>query len=382
MYIRVHLWLIRIRVSAQAEVLLLATLAAGACALPGCFLVLRRLALLGDAVSHVLLFGIVLAFLVVRDLASPWLMLGAAASGVLAVALVEALGRTKLVREDAAIGLVFPALFSIAVILVSRGLGNVHLDVDAVLLGKVEFAPFYRTEFLGRDVPKSLPPLAAVAALNLAFVVVFYKELKLATFDAPLAAAFGFAPAILHYALVTLVSLTCVAAFDAVGSVLVVALLVVPAATAYLLTDRLGAMLGLAVAVGALGAVGGFVASERFDATYAGAMATALGVLFALALAFAPRRGLVAQWRRHRRQQREFAVAMLLMHLKTHEGTPEADEECRRNTLHEHLNWPVEKMERALRDATAAGFIASQVVELSDAGRAAVRRTQDAYAGD
>ncbi|MFO0808155.1 MAG: metal ABC transporter permease [Gemmataceae bacterium] len=364
--------------SPQAEVLLIAILAAAACALPGCFLVLRRMALVGDAISHVLLLGIVVAFMLVRSLASPWLVVGATLSGVLAVALVEALGRTRLVKEDAALGLVFPALFSVAVILVSRHAGNVHLDVDAVLLGELAYAPERRTDILGFDVPQSLPVLLAVCGLNLAFIVGFYKELKLATFDAPLAAAFGFLPALLHYGLVTLVSLTCVAAFDAVGSVLVVALLIVPAATAYLLTDRLGVMLALSVLVGALGAACGFALGELFDVNYAGAMATALGVLFALTLALSPRRGLVAQWRRHRRQTREFAMAMLLVHLGTHEGTPEMADECRRDGLHEHLSWPREKVERALRDSERAGLTISRdgLEVLTNAGRAVARETQ------
>src|SRR5262249_48937177 len=158
---------------------------------------------------------------------------------------------------DAAIGLVFPALFSVGVILVSRHAGNVHLDTDAVLLGELAFAWFRRWTFAGVDLPVSLWVMAAVLLANLAFVTVFYKELKLATFGPALGAALGFLPAVLHYGLMTLVSVTAVAAFDAVGSVLVVALMIVPAAAAYLLTDRLGVMLGLACGVGVAGAVAG-----------------------------------------------------------------------------------------------------------------------------
>src|SRR5690606_27470491 len=147
------------------------------------------------------------------------------------------------------------------------------------------------------------------------FVGVLYKELKLSTFDAALAAALGFAPKALHYALMSLVSVTAVGAFDVVGSILVVALMVAPPAAAYLLTDRLPRLLGLSVGLGVLAAVGGYWLARWLDVSIAGAMATTAGVLFALAYAFAPERGLVAQARRRRHQRRAFARRMLLVHL-------------------------------------------------------------------
>jgi manganese/zinc/iron transport system permease protein len=133
------------------EIQLVAVVVAVACSLPGVFLVLRRMALMSDAITHTVLLGIVLAFFLTHNIASPLLVLGAAAMGVITVALVELLLKTRLVREDASIGLVFPALFSIAVILISRYAGSVHLDTDAVLLGEIAFAPFRRLEMGGMD---------------------------------------------------------------------------------------------------------------------------------------------------------------------------------------------------------------------------------------
>ncbi|MEA2510996.1 MAG: manganese/zinc/iron transport system permease protein, partial [Thermomicrobiales bacterium] len=126
----------------QIEIQLIAAVTAAACALPGVFLVLRRMAMMSDAISHSILLGIVLAFFATENLNSPLLVVGAALTGVATVSLVEVLNRTGLVREDAAIGLVFPLLFSVGVILVSRYAGSVHLDIDAVLLGELAFAPF------------------------------------------------------------------------------------------------------------------------------------------------------------------------------------------------------------------------------------------------
>ena len=281
-----------------------AAVTAAACALPGVFLVLRRMSLMSDAISHAILLGIVLAFFVTENIASPLLVAAAAATGVLTVSLVELLNRTRLVREDAAIGLVFPALFSVGVILISRYAGNVHLDVDAVLLGELAFAPFNRLVIGGNDLgPRTLWLMGIVLLLNGAFILAFYKELKLTTFDAALAGALGFAPGLIHYLFMTLVSVTAVGAFDAVGSVLVVALMIAPPASAYLLTDRLPRMIGISMGLGVVSALAGYWMSYLLDVSIAGSMATMTGVIFLLVFLFAPERGLLAIARRRARQR-------------------------------------------------------------------------------
>lgn len=324
----------------QLEIQLIGAIVAAACALPGAFLVLRRMAMMSDAISHTVLLGIVLAFFIVHDLNSPLLVLGAALVGVATVSLVELLNRTRRMKEDAAIGLIFPALFSIAILLISRFAGDVHLDTDAVLLGELAFAPFERFKPWGADLgPTALYEMLVILLLNLAFIVVFYKELKLATFDPALAAALGFAPALLHYGLMTLVSITAVGAFDAVGSVLVVALMIAPPAAAYLLTDHLGKMLGWSVGLGVVCAFSGYWVARWLDASIAGSMATMAGVIFALVYLLAPERGLLAQAQRRARQRLEFAQIMLTMHLSNHEGLPEAQQENLAGALHTHLRW-------------------------------------------
>ncbi len=343
---------------AQLEIQLIAATVAAACALPGVFLVLRRVSLMSDAISHAILPGLVLAFFVTEDLASPLLIVAAAATGVLTVVLIEALNRTGRVKEDAAIGLVFPLLFSIGVILIARFASGVHLDVDAVLLGELAFAPFNRFVVGGTDLgPQALWVMGPILALNLAFLAVFFKEIKLSTFDAGLAAALGFAPGALHYGLMALVSVTAVGAFDAVGSVLVVALMIAPPATAYLLTDRLTTMLGLSALVGVASAVGGYWAAHALDTSIAGAMATGCGVLFALAFAFAPERGMVAMARRRCAQRRSFAEKMLAVHLLHHENTPQEDRECRVPHLQEHLRWTHDFARLAVDAAERDGYV-------------------------
>jgi len=231
-------------------------------------------------------------------------------------------------------------LFSVGVILISRFAGDVHLDTDAVLLGELAFAPFDRFVFLGYDWgPKAFYVMGGILLLNLLFIVLFYKELKLATFDPGLAAALSFSPGLIHYALMTLVSVTAVGAFDAVGSILVVALMIGPPAAAYLLTDRLPWMIGLSALMGVVSAISGYWLAHALDASIAGSMATMVGVLFGLALLLAPERGLVNVARRRARQRWEFAGEMLLVHLSNHEGTPQEAQESSIEHLARHMRW-------------------------------------------
>jgi manganese/zinc/iron transport system permease protein len=323
------------------------------------------------------LLGIVIAFFYTRDLSSPLLIFGAAATGVLTVSLVEVLNRTRLVKEDAAIGLIFPALFSIAIILISRFAGDVHLDTDAVLLGELAFAPLERFELAGLDLgPQALWVMAGVLALNLVFILLLFKELKLATFDAGLAAALGFSPALIHYGLMSVVSITAVGAFEAVGAVLVVALMVGPAAAAYLLTDRLSRMLQYSALLGIASALGGYWVAHWLDASIAGSMATMVGVLFGAVWLLAPERGLLAQARRRARQRLTFAQTMLAIHLSNHEGRPEASQENRAGELHTHLHWSQGFTQRVLRQAEREGWVQRQgeLLGLTDRGRAAAQQ--------
>jgi manganese/zinc/iron transport system permease protein len=362
---------------AQIEIILIASVVAASCSLVGVFLVLRRMSLMSDAISHAILLGIVLMFFLTESTASLPMIIAATLTGVLTVTLVEALFRTGLVKEDAAIGLVFPALFSIGVILISRYAANVHLDTDAVLLGELAFAPFNRLVVGGFDLgPQALWLAGVVGLANLVFIVLFYKELKLATFDAGLAAALGFSPVVIHYALMTLVSVTAVSSFEAVGSVLVVALMIAPPAAAYLLTDRLPMMIGLSVLFAVTSAVLGYFVARLLDASIAGSMATMTGVVFTLVLLLAPSRGLIARWTLRRRQRWQFAGEMLLVHLSQHEGTPDEATECSLDHLGEHMKWSPRFGERVVNHLTRSGLaqrVDSGILSLTDQGRVVAR---------
>ncbi len=322
--------------NAQLEIQVIASLVAIACAIPGTFLVLRKMAMISDAISHSILPGIVIGFFITHDLNSPLLILLAALTGIITVVLVEYIQKTGLVKEDTAIGLVFPALFSIGVILIAKNANDVHLDVDAVLLGELAFAPFDRLIIGGTDVgPKSLWVVGTILLVTVALLFTFYKELKVSTFDKGLAASLGFSPAIIHYGLMSVSSVTTVGAFDAVGAILVVALMIAPAASAYLITKDLKKMLILAITFGVFSAIFGYWVAHWLDASISGSITTILGLVFLAVYLFAPEKGIIAVLYREKQQRTEVSLLTFLLHLKNHDDLSERHVKH----LNEHINW-------------------------------------------
>ena len=264
------------------------------CAILGCYLVLRRMSLLGDAISHSILPGIALAYLLAGR--NPLAMFaGAMAMGLATTLLTQSLHALGKVPEDASMGVVFTSLFAIGVILITNVAPRVDLDPGCVLYGLIEFVPLNTVQIAGLEVPRVLPTLAAALGLTLLLVVLFWKEFKIVSFDPALATAMGISALAFHYLLMALVAGVTVAAFEAVGSVLVVAMLIVPAAAAHLLTDRLDWMMVWAVVIGAISAVAGYACDRLFHTGVAPMMAVACGVQFAAAVVLAPRHGMLSK---------------------------------------------------------------------------------------
>ena len=353
--------------SPQIEIQIIASLVAIACAIPGVFLVLRKMSLISDAISHAILPGIVVGFFMAQDLSSPLLIIFAAITGILTVFLVEFIQKTGLVKEDTAIGLIFPALFSIGVILIAQNANDVHLDIDAVLLGELAFAPFDRLELYGIDVgPKSLWVIGVILLITLSLLVTFFKELKVSTFDVGLASALGFSPAVLHYGLMSVASVTTVGAFDAVGAILVVALTIAPAATSYLLTKNLKTMLVYSIVFGVFSAISGYWLAYLLDASIAGSITSVLGIVFLLVFLFAPSTGVISVIYRQQRQKIEVLLLTFLLHLKNHKEQNERHV----NHLGEHINWKKSQAKLVLELATKNNMIVvtDNIVYLTDKG--------------
>ena len=286
-----------------------------ACALVGCYLVLRRMSLLGDAISHAVLPGLVVAFVLSGSVNVGFMFVGALAAGVLTAVFTETLHRYGGVAEDASMGVVFTAMFAVGVILIRRYAHAVELDADCVFSGSLDMITFHQVALAGFEVPRAMVSIAPVLLVNVAFILLFWKEMLISSFDPGLATTMGFRAGVLRYALMVLVALTAVASFEQVGSILVVAMLIVPGATAHLLTDRLRGMLWIAVLVAVASAVLGRWAATRWNVNTAGAMTVAVGGLYGLAALFSPRYGVVSTLARNARTSlrivREDVLGML-----------------------------------------------------------------------
>lgn len=267
-------------------IILTGILVALPCALLGSFLVLRQMSMVGDAISHAILPGIVIAFLI-SGTAEPslFMLAGAVLMGVFCTFLIELFTKKAGVQGDAAIGLTFTFLFAIGVILIAAFAENVHLDQDCVLHGNMITIPLElaNTGTFLDYIPTPLWSLSILFLAVIAFVVIGYKGLHLTTFDPEYADSIGVPTNTWHYMLMAAVSATTVIAFESVGAVLVVAFLVAPAATAYLLTNKLNTLLLLACGFGILSSISGYYLSVALDGSVAGAMSTMMGVWFMVA---------------------------------------------------------------------------------------------------
>lgn len=266
-------------------IILTGSLVATCGALVGCFLVLRKMAMVGDAISHAVLPGIVLAYLIAQTRDSLPMLIGAAIFGVLITILIETLHRQGKMQIDAAIGLSFTWLFALGVILISVYAGKVDLDQDCVLYGEIAYIPIDIWLWNGKNMgPQAVWQLGGLLVFTIILLTLGYKGLKITTFDEKFAASLGISTVFWHYALMSLVSFATVLSFESVGAILVVAFLVGPASTAYLLTKRLSQMLFLSVLLGIMAAIGGYFLATSLNASIAGGMATVVGVEFVLAL--------------------------------------------------------------------------------------------------
>ena len=287
--------------------ILIGTLAAIACALPGNFLILRRQALIGDAISHVVLPGIVAAFLVTGTVGAIAMLIGAGAAALVAVILIEAIRRLGGIEPGAAMGVVFTALFAGGVLLLEQtDTSQVHLDVEHALMGNLETLVWFRAEGWQSladpaalaHLPPELGRMAVTAALIAILTLVFWRPLKLSTFDEGFARAMGLPVAAIGLGLVIAAAVAAVAAFDAVGSIIVIAMFICPPAAARLMTNSLAVQVWLSVGLAVLSAVLGYVLAGYgpiwlgyADAvSAAGMIATVSGLILGLACLLGPHR--------------------------------------------------------------------------------------------
>ena len=252
------------------ETLLILITTALSCSLLGVFLILRKLSMLTDAISHTVLLGIVLGFFITHDLSSPFLIIGASLMGIFTVFMIETIGKKKLSKYDDAIGMVFPFLFSLAVILISRYFRNVHLDTDVVLLGELLFSSIVKINILGFPIAKSLVEAISILFLVILFIGLFYKGLKISTFDPDFAKLVGIPTGLIFYMLMALTSLTAVISFNSLGAILVISCFIGPAACALLLSDSLLKALFLSALISIISPSLAFFLAMRLNVSISG----------------------------------------------------------------------------------------------------------------
>lgn len=266
---------------------LTAVFTAVSCALLGAFLVLRKMTMVGDAISHAVLPGIAVAYWLSQSRASLWMFLGAAAVGVLATIIIELLRKKLKVQSDASIGMTFTTLFALGVILITFWSDSVDLDQECVLYGEIAYVPFNTWSFGGLNMgPIALWSSGLLLLAVLAYAVIGFKGLKMSSFNEDYAAVLGIGVAAWNLSLMAMVSFATVVSFESVGAILVVALLVVPPATAYLLVEKLHLLLIGAGSIALLAALGGYALSRWMDTSIAGTIATLLGVQFLIVLLY------------------------------------------------------------------------------------------------
>lgn len=271
------------------------------CGLIGNFLILRRMALVGDAISHSVLPGIAVAFLVTGSRGVGAMVLGAIVAAWVTHGLIEVISRHSRLKQDAAIGIAFSTLFAVGVVLIAVFADKVDLDQDCVLNGELPMIPLEPPIRWGGWVlgPPPVVRLAVLLAASWGLLVAFYKELMLSSFDPGLASCLGIRVGWVHHGLMLWLSLVVVASFEAVGAILVIALLILPGATASLLTDRMIPRLLWSMAHAALSAVGGMHLSVALDCSPAGASVVAGAFWLFLAWLWSPTEGVIPRaWRR------------------------------------------------------------------------------------
>lgn len=273
------------------------------CSLLGNFLVLRKMSMMGDAISHAVLPGLAAAFLFTASRSSIPMFVGAALVGVLTAVFTYWISHFGKVDEGASMGVVFTGLFAIGLIMIVQVADTVDLDPGCVLYGAIELTPLDTRKIAGVEIPRAVIVGLVVLLINIIFVGTFFKELKLTSFDPALATTMGINAQWMHYTLMTLVAITTVASFESVGSILVIAMLIVPPATAYLLTNRLYSMVIISFLIAIFCAVLGHVAAITVprwwgfaDTSTAGSMAVMSGLIFFLVMLLAPSQGIFSQF--------------------------------------------------------------------------------------
>ncbi|MEM9826982.1 MAG: metal ABC transporter permease [Planctomycetota bacterium] len=339
--------------SLELSVFVILWLASLTASIVGTLLLVGRRSMVCEGISHAMLPGIAIAFWFVGTQYSPWLWVSAAIGGVLMVVLTAGVANTRRVDPDAALGIVFSAMFSIGVLFIARALAGTSFHAECAIEGNATLAALDRVEFAGRDLgPRAMWSLLVALALVIGATIAAYKEMKLMLFDKLLARRFNYRPRLLEAIWMSAVSLVTVIAFEVAGAVLIVGLMIAPAAAASLCTDRLGRLFWVAAAIATVASITGMFLALRLDISPAGPTASSAGLLFVVAMIFAPNQGWIARSIRESRARRQIASDLVAdtrrrlgLRSTASETKPLSAEESQR--VAERLGWTIQQVRRA-----------------------------------
>ncbi|MDO7983727.1 MAG: metal ABC transporter permease [Pigeon pea little leaf phytoplasma] len=333
----------KIATKIEWDVFLILTITSLALASLGIFLVLKKMTMTVDAISHTVLLGIVLAFLITGNLNSPLLIIGAISTGLITVILIEILKKNAQISSDGAINIILTFLFSIAIIIINNYTRNVHIDTDAVFLGNVELINL-------KQIYKILP----ILIINLIYIFLFFKEIKIFIFDPCLCSLLGFSTIIINYLLMTLVSLTVVVCFDIVGSIMVISCMIGPAMTAILLTSNLLSGFLLSLWISLINTYLGYFSGILWDIPIASAIAIVNLIHFLLVLIFEKRKGIITTIIQNHKQKKNFLMLNLLIHLENHQNQPFKKQ---LTIIQEDLKWNNKIFKKCIEQAFKNNYI-------------------------
>lgn len=268
------------------NVLIILIITSICCSLLGVFIVLRKASMLTDAISHTVLLGIVLAYFIVGNLESPLLIIGASVMALITVIIIESLGNTNLVNSSDAIGIVYPILLSISIILISKFFKSTHLDIDAVLMGNIIISSLPTTNIFGVELSVTLVYAIGLVSIILVYILLFYKELRISIFDEDFARLIGVPVGFIFYSLMSLTSITAVISFNILGSMLVISYFVAPASIALLFTKELKKTILLTMLFSSISCVIGYTIATKLNISISGMCATINMLLYISAIIY------------------------------------------------------------------------------------------------
>lgn len=324
-----------------------------ACSTLGVFLVLRNMSMLADAISHSVLLGIVIAFFITRDLRSVYLIIGAGIFGLISVFCIESLAKSQRIVKSDAVGVVFPLFFAIAVILISRYARNVQLNTETILVGEVTFASLDKVNIFGLVVARNVVKAVIMGLLNIIFVYVYYKGLKIASFDESYAILLGYNTTALFYIFMSLTSFTAVVSFEAIGSVLALSFFITAPASAYLIAKSLWKMIAYSILFSFINCTLGFLIAIYFDVSMSGTCAFIGMLIFVIMLIVTAVKKIL-----HRKDLIiNIKENMFIMHIGNHLREGNNFIENNISNISKHLNWNNKEVQKISKGLMLRGLV-------------------------